>query len=99
MKPTAYLTNTARGPIIRQEALLRALQEGWIAGAALDVTTPEPLPTESELWNRPRVWKDNIRDRPPLTVGDAKTALFCENLLRYTQGAPLLNVVDKRLGY
>ncbi len=49
MKSTAYLINTARGPLINDEALTRALKEGWIAGAALDVFSTEPLPAESEL--------------------------------------------------
>jgi len=49
MKPTAYFINTSRGPAVDQAALVRALQEGWIAGAGLDVFDPEPLPTDSPL--------------------------------------------------
>jgi len=49
MKPTAYLINSSRGPVVDQDALIQALQEGWIAGAGLDVFDPEPLPTDSPL--------------------------------------------------
>ncbi len=49
MKPTAYFINTARGPVVDQAALVRALEEGWIAGAGLDVFDPEPLPSDSPL--------------------------------------------------
>ena len=55
MKPTAYLVNTARGPIVDPAALERALREGWIAGAALDVTDPEPLPPEHPLLGAPNL--------------------------------------------
>jgi glyoxylate reductase len=49
MKPAAILVNTARGPVVETDALVRALREGWIAGAALDVTDPEPLPRDHPL--------------------------------------------------
>ena len=55
MKPTAYLINTARGGIVNQPALITALREGWIAGAALDVTDPEPLPAGDSLLDAPNL--------------------------------------------
>src|SRR5438093_6602740 len=56
MKPTAYILNVGRGAIIQETVLIRALTEGWIAGAGLDVTEVEPLPAESELFHLPNVF-------------------------------------------
>ncbi len=55
MKPTAILVNTARGPIVDTDALVRALEGGWIAGAGLDVTHPEPIPTDHPLLAAPNL--------------------------------------------
>ena len=55
LRPTAYVLNPARGPLIREEALLRALREGWIAGAALDTHYHYPMPPEHPLWRMPNV--------------------------------------------
>ena len=101
MKSVAYLINIARGEIIDQGTLIKALREGWIAGAGLDVFETEPLPADSELWGLPNVilsshissWTDMDR-RSQRVVG-----LFCENLRRYLAGEQLLNVVDREKGY
>lgn len=99
MKPTAYIINVARGPIIKQDVLIQALKEGWITGAALDVFETEPLPPESELWELPNViispHNAGYWDRHPAVVTD----LFCENLKRFLAGKELLKLVDKRRGY
>lgn len=99
MKSTAYLINIARGSIVDEEALIHALEEKWIAGAALDTFTIEPLPTDSKLWELPNViisW--HIAGRHE-SDGAVATELFCENLRRYLYGKKLLNVIDKEKGY
>ena len=99
MKPTAYLINIARGNVVDEEALIRALDENWIAGAGLDVFTKEPLPAESKLWELPNVIFS------PHVAAEIKdyymqaTNLFCENLRRYLSGKKLRNVVNKKKGY
>jgi phosphoglycerate dehydrogenase-like enzyme len=99
MKPTAVLVNIARGAVIDEAALIRALKEGWIAGAALDVFEQVPLPAESELWKLP-----NVLITPHISGGtprymDRAVDLFCDNLRRYLAGQPLRNVVDPARGY
>ena len=99
MKPGSYLINIARGPIVVTDDLVAALKSGRLAGACLDVTDPEPLPSSSPLWAMPNVVIT------PHTAGHAEVtvyrrwALLRENLRRFTAGEPLLNVVDKQAGY
>jgi phosphoglycerate dehydrogenase-like enzyme len=94
MKPTAYLVNVARGPIVVEDALIDALRNGRIAGAALDVFDEEPLPPESPLWSLENViiTPHNSAASPRTLERGART--FIDNLRRYAAGEPLLNVVD-----
>ena len=100
MKPTAYLVNVARGEILDKVAFTRALKEGWIAGAAIDVFWGDPtnyvLPSEDELWdlNNLFITAHNVTgtDRYVMRTGQ----LFCENLARFMKGEPLINVVMER---
>jgi D-3-phosphoglycerate dehydrogenase len=83
MKPTACLINTSRGPVVDEPALIRALQEKWIAGAALDVTVEEPLAASSPLRQLPGViltphhgaFSEDAMDHLRRTVGDTVEAL------------------------
>ena len=99
MKPAARIVNIARGSVIDEAALIRALKEGWIAGAALDVFEQEPLPPESPLWAM-----ENVLLTPHISGGtpvymDRAVALFCDNLRRYLAAEPLRNVIDVHRGY
>lgn len=99
MKPTAFLINVGRGPIVQEAALLRALQEGWIAGAGLDVFEQEPLPPDSPFYDLENViLTPHVAGTSPRYM-DRAIPLFCENLARYVRGEMLLNVVDKERGY
>jgi len=99
MKPSALLINIGRGGTIQEGPLIRALQEGWIAGAGLDVFETEPLPGDSPLWDLPNVLiTGHYAGRSPWYTRRA-LAIFLDNLRRYLAGAPLLNVVDKQRGY
>ena len=99
MKPTAYLVNVARGPIINTDDLVSALNQGVIAGAAVDVTDPEPLPDGHPLWTA-----QNIIITPH-TADTRKQVvrLFSdrirENVAAYAAGGELTGVVDAKLGY
>ena len=99
MKPTGYLVNIARGSIVDQPALIRALYEGWIAGAGLDVFEQEPLPPDSPLWEM-----ENVLISPHVAgftprYDERAAGLFAQNLARYLAGQSLLNLVDKSRGY
>ncbi len=99
MKPAARIINVARGEIIDEPVLVRALQEGWIAGAGLDVYADEPLSPDSSLRHM-----ENVIFTPHV-AGDLEqydmmaAAFFAQNLRRYLDETPLLNVVDKTRGY
>lgn len=99
MKPSAFLVNVGRGPLIDEAALIEALRERKIAGAALDVFNKEPLPTDSSLWDL-----ENLLITPHTAGMDQRLwerhyKLFSENLRRYFTGEPLLGLVEKQQGY
>jgi len=99
MRPSARLVNLGRGALVDERALIEALRERRLAGAALDVFEEEPLPSTSPLWSMsecvvtphvsglgPRYWERAMEQ-------------FTANLRRFVAGEPLANVVDKRAGY
>ncbi len=99
MKPSAYIYNVGRGASIAANALIQALQAGWIAGAGLDVTDPEPLPPTSPLWQMPNVILGQHTSGSSPYNADRITTIFLDNLRRYQAGEPLRNVVDQTEGY
>ena len=99
MKPTAYIVNIGRGGIIDEDALIQALQEGWTAGAGLDVFEEEPLPEDSPLWGLENVIVTAHYAGITPYYDERAMAIFLDNLRRYKAGEPLRNVVDKKLGY
>lgn len=99
MKPSAYIINIARGKVIDEEALIAALGKKWIAGAGLDVFAREPLPEDSPLWDMKNVIiTPHFAGATPYYI-DRLMDIFTENLRRYQAGEPLINVVNKTLGY
>ncbi len=99
LKPGAYLVNLARGGIVDEAALVEALREGRLAGAAFDVFASEPLPASSPLWDAPNLWIT------PHTAGgfpeilDETTRLFAENVARLERGEAVRNAIDRTRGY
>ncbi|SRR5579871_582235 len=99
MKKTAYFLALSRGKLFDDMALVKALKEGWIAGAGLDVFPQEPPPADHPIFDCPNVvmtmhtsgWGPERQKR--------LVEQFAENVRRYSEGLPLLNVVDKKLGY
>ncbi len=99
VKPGAWLINVARGRLVDERALLRALREGPLGGAVLDTFRDEPLPPGSAFYDL-----DNVILTPHTAwssgrVLDRSVELFCDNLRRFAAGEPLLNVVDPSAGY
>lgn len=100
MKADAYFVNVGRGAAVDEEALIQALKNGHLSGAGLDVFEVEPLPEESPLWEMENVIiSPHATDMVPSLINPLQTDLFCENLRRYLEQDPLLNVLDKHLLY
>lgn len=98
-KPTAFLINTSRGEIIDQKALIKALEDKKLAGAALDVFPFEPLPEDNPLWQMPNVIITPHIAGNSRYYNDRAAQLFAENLKRYAAGQTLLNLFQPELGY
>ena len=98
-KPGAWLINVARGALIDDRALLRAVNEGHLGGAALDAFRDEPLPDDSPLYTTQNVIVTPHTSWSSGRVLDRSIGLFCENLERFRKGEPLLNLVDHSAGY
>jgi phosphoglycerate dehydrogenase-like enzyme len=99
LKPSAVLINLGRGPIVVEEALLDALRQNRIKGAALDVFDTEPLPSEHPLYSLDNVLLSPHTADHTATWLDEATGLFLDNYRRFQNGEPLLNVADKSAGY
>lgn len=99
VKPGAWLVNVARGRLVDERALLRALREGPLGGAVLDTFRDEPLPPGSPFYDLPNVIVTPHTSWSSGRVLDRSVELFCDNLRRYAAGEPLLNVVDPGAGY
>ena len=99
MRPSAVLVNIARGGVVEEGALIRALEEGWIAGAALDVFEEEPLPADNPLWAmRNVIISPHVAGFTP-HYHERVMGIFSENLRRLLDGQPLLNRCDRAAGY
>lgn len=99
MKPSAYFINLTGGRAVEEGLLVRALKEKWFAGAVLDAFTKQPLPEDSALWSLP-----NVIITPRIAgitshKWPAVLPVFKDNLRRFLAGEPLINRVDKELGY
>ncbi len=99
MKPGSWLINVARGRLVDERALLRALSEGPMGGAVLDTFADEPLQAASPFYQLPNVIVTPHTSWSSGRVLDRSVELFCDNLRRFAAGEPLLNVVDPSAGY
>lgn len=99
MPEGSWFVNIGRGPIADTDALVAALQSGQLAGVALDVTDPEPLPEDHPLWQMDNVIiTPHVASRAELT-GQRRWAVLKQNMQRFAEGRELINIVDKTVGY
>jgi phosphoglycerate dehydrogenase-like enzyme len=99
VKPGAWLINVARGRLIDERALVRALEDGQLGGAVLDTFSDEPLAPSSPFYDLPNVIVTPHTSWSSTRVLDRSVDLFCDNLRRFATGEPLINVVDPSAGY
>jgi phosphoglycerate dehydrogenase-like enzyme len=99
VKPGLHVVNIARGALIDQDALRRALDDGRVARASLDVCDPEPLPAGHWLYTHPQVFLTPHASWSGVEVLGAATELFCANLRRYLDGQSLVGLIDRVEGY
>ena len=99
MKRGAFLINVGRGKLVVDEAIVEGLRTGQLGGAALDVFTHEPLAADSPYWDLPNVIITPHTSGAMQDYWTPLVDLFSDNLRRFEQGQPLLNVVDKTVGY
>ena len=99
MKKNAYLINITAAKAVEEKLLVRAVKEGWIAGAALDALPRQPLPPDSELWGLPNVLISARVGGLSALKWEALMPIFCDNLRRFLAGEKLAKLVDKEKGY
>jgi phosphoglycerate dehydrogenase-like enzyme len=95
----AVVVNLSRGQVIDEDALAGALASGHLGGACLDVFATEPLPESSPLWGLDNVIISPHSASTATAENELITELFCDNLRRWLDGAPLRNVYDRASGY
>ena len=100
MKNSAWLVNVARGSLVDQDALLAALKDKTIGGAALDVADPEPLPADHPLWDAPNcLITMHLSGKRQTRMFQRAAKRFVENLQRYRNGEEMIAVADFDRGY
>jgi len=98
-RPRAYVVNVGRGEVIDQDAMIEALKSGRLGGAGLDVTTPEPLDTQSPLWDIENVLLTPHISGAKQGYNDEACEVFVENLRRLVAGRTMVNLIDRQRGY
>jgi D-3-phosphoglycerate dehydrogenase len=99
LKRTSWLVNVGRGPLVDTDALVRALRDGIIAGACLDVVDPEPLPEDHPLWSQPRALITPHVANPPALLRQSFARHAADNVRRRVAGTDLRSVIDLTAGY
>jgi glyoxylate/hydroxypyruvate reductase A len=99
MRPGSMFVNVGRGMLVDENALMASLHSGHLRAAAIDVARTEPLPPDSPLWTTPNLLISPHSSAASDQYGHRAFDLFCENLTRFVNGEPLLNVVDLSSGY